>query len=76
MAVGSRHRESLLREDSYKDRHPVMEVFVPCDQGVVLDVLKGDTHGDMFSWVEAIEVLDCRYDRIRGIVGKDVNTQG
>jgi hypothetical protein len=59
--------------DPDMDHHVIAEIFVSCDQCVVLIILETDTGNAV---VQPIEVLDSRYYRFRVIVRVYLNTQG
>lgn len=52
------------------------EIFVPSNEGCPFLVLEAHAQAAIWTWVEAIEVLDRGDNGIGGIMGVDVNSHG
>lgn len=61
----------VLRYPANEDGHVVLEVFVSRDKGVAVAVL--EAHTVALTVVDAVEVLNGRNDRFRGVVRPDVH---
>lgn len=64
----------LCRDDPHINGHVVSQILVPCNEGCPIFILEADAACDAV--VDAVEILDRRHDRVRGVMRENLYSHG